>query len=109
MESGRYFLHEHPKTATSWREPCIESLAADPTVMRTEIDQCAYGLVSKDQEGVAPAKKPTSFLTNSIGLVNSLNKKCARMSQACTFGRRKGSCRAALSSRTLQGSHDGNH
>ena len=31
---------------------------------------------SKDKEGVGPAKKPTNFLTNSIGLVNALNKRC---------------------------------
>ena len=76
LEAGRYFLHEHPKSATSWMEKCMKDLASDPTVMRTEIDQCAYGLVSKDKEGVGPAKKPTSFLTNSIGPVNALSKRC---------------------------------
>ena len=25
-EAGKYFLHEHPSGATSWREPCIENL-----------------------------------------------------------------------------------
>ena len=29
-------------------------------------DQCEYGLVSKDKWGVAPAKKPTRFLTKFI-------------------------------------------
>ena len=76
LRAGRYFLHEHPKLASSWAEDCVKSLAQDPTVMKTEIDQCAYGLLSKDKEGVGPAKKPTSFLTNSIGLVNALSKKC---------------------------------
>ena len=49
--------------------------------MRAEIDQCAYGLMSKDKEGVGPAKKPTSFLTNSVGLVNALSKKCGGCSR----------------------------
>ena len=61
LEAGRYFLHEHPKSATSWMEKCMKNLACDPIVMGTEIDQCAYGLVSKDKEGVGPAKKPRVF------------------------------------------------
>ena len=48
LDSGRYFLHEHPKSASSLGQKCVESIASDPSVIRTEIDQCAYGLVSKD-------------------------------------------------------------
>ena len=73
---GRYFLHEHPKSACSWQEKCMKSLINDPLVMRTEIDQCAYGLVSKDELGEGPARKPTSFLTNSVAMANVLSKKC---------------------------------
>ena len=76
IAAGRYFLHEHPKSATSWREPCMESLASEPTVMQMCIDQCAYRLVSKDGEGEAPAKKPTKFLTNSAALQQDLCKFC---------------------------------
>ena len=72
MEAGRYFLHEHPDSATSWYEECIASLAAHPMVMTTKIDQCAYGLMSRDKIGEAPAKKPTRFLTNSVGVRNQL-------------------------------------
>ena len=76
LRAGRYFLHEHPKLASSWAEACMKSPAQDPTVMRTEIDQCAYGLMSKDKEGIGPARKPTSFPTNSVGLVNARSKRC---------------------------------
>ena len=76
LGEGRYFLHEHPQSAASWAEKCVADISRDPLVMRSEIDQCAYGLTSKDKDGVAPAKKPTSFLTNSIGLRNALSKKC---------------------------------
>ena len=57
MAAGRYFLHEHPKTATSWVVPCIKGLLGNSQVMTTEIDQCAYGLFSEDEHGKAPAKK----------------------------------------------------
>ena len=76
MAAGRYLLYEHPQTAASWAEPCVANIARDDRVFRTEIDQCAYGLTSEDSEGVAPARKPTSMLTNSVGLKNALCKKC---------------------------------
>ena len=33
--------------------------------MRTELDQCEFGPLCQDEQGKAPAKKPTSLLTNS--------------------------------------------
>ena len=45
-------------------------------VLTANIDQCAYGLTSKDKEGEAPARKPTKFLTDSIALQRALSKKC---------------------------------
>ena len=65
LSRGRYFLHEQPTFATSWKVKCMDDLAKDPMVLAAEIDQCAYGLTSKDMEGEAPADKPTRFLTNS--------------------------------------------
>ena len=66
MEGGRYFVCEHPKSAVSWDNPNVAKLASTPGVMRTELDQCEFGLVSENELGKAPAKKPTSLLTNSI-------------------------------------------
>ena len=76
MEAGRYFLREHPESATSWYETCMADLAAHPMVMTTTIDQCAYGLKSRDKIGEAPAKKPTRFLTDSVGIKNELGQRC---------------------------------
>ena len=76
MAHGRYFLHEHPKSATSWKLGCMTELSNDPMLLTAEIDQCAYGLRSKDKEGEGPAKKPTRFLTNSVAMQQALSKKC---------------------------------
>ena len=57
MEGGRYFVYEHPKSAASWDNPSIVKLMNTEGVMKTELDQCEFGLVSKDEQGEAPAKK----------------------------------------------------
>jgi hypothetical protein len=76
MEGGRYFVYEHPKSAASWANQNIEKLAATEGVMRTELDQCEFGLTSQDELGRAPAKKPTSLLTNSVEVDRSMGFKC---------------------------------
>ena len=76
MEGGRYFVYEHPKSAVSWDNPNVAKLASTPGVMRTELDQCEFGHVSKDELGKAPAKKPTSLLTNSVEVDRMLSVKC---------------------------------
>ena len=76
LRGGRYFLHEHPDTATSWKVPCIERLAEMPEVLIAKADQCMFGLTSRDQLGVAPAKKPTRFMTNSPEVHKLLDKRC---------------------------------
>ena len=63
---ARYFIYEHPKSAASWSNPDVERLASVDGVIRIELDQCEFGLISKDELGEAPAKKPTSLLTSSV-------------------------------------------
>ena len=43
IEDGHYFLHEHPRWATSWVLPEIEKLMRVPSVGFTHGDQCQYG------------------------------------------------------------------
>ena len=40
MRQGRYFLHEHPQSAGSWKLPEVEKLAANPVVFKA-ILSCA--------------------------------------------------------------------
>ena len=65
MEGGKYFVYEHPTSAVSWDNPSVAGLASTPVVMRTELDQCLFGMVSEDELVRAPAKKPTPLLANS--------------------------------------------
>ena len=43
VEGGRYFLHEHPRLATSWREDCIKAVSELPGVETITADQCQFG------------------------------------------------------------------
>ena len=38
IKSGRYFIHEHPKSATSWREPMVERIAREDGVIKVDLD-----------------------------------------------------------------------
>ena len=76
MEGGRYFVYEHPKSAASWDNPNIEKLASIEGVMRTELDQCEFGLMSEDELGRDPAKKPISLRTNSVEVNRAIGVKC---------------------------------
>ena len=45
IESNRYFLHEHPRYATSWKLDCTMQLENIPGVGVVRGDQCQYGAV----------------------------------------------------------------
>ena len=75
-EEGRYFLHEHPQTATSWNEECMTKLLKKVGVQRVVGDQCMYGLKTKDGDKVGLAKKRTGFLVNSPCIAQALSKRC---------------------------------
>ena len=68
-------MYEHPESAASWSNSSIEKLASTPGVMRTELDQCEFVLTPEDELGRAPAKKPTSLLTNSVEVNRAMGFK----------------------------------
>ena len=76
MRAGRYFVHEHPQSATSWKVDSIEKLSESPMVLKAYANMCAFGMTSKDKEGEAPVLKPTVFMTNSVEIKNELAQKC---------------------------------
>ena len=88
---GKYFLHEHPSGAQSWKEPQIMALMKDPTVHTVVAHQCMYGLTTPGRpgEGRKAAKKSTRFMTNSVFMSLRLNKTCDGMHehQPLTGGR----------------------
>eukprot|EP00973_Karenia_brevis_P062211 8652733-Karenia_brevis.AAC.1 len=76
MGAGRYFVHEHPLSATSWKQPCMQELQRDERVIKTRANMCAYGMTTRRGEEVSLASKPTSFMTNSPCIAEELNKRC---------------------------------
>ena len=63
---NRYYLHEHPLTATSWQLPSMRTIVEHHGNHEAVADQCAYGLKTKDPVyGILPARKPTRFATYS--------------------------------------------
>eukprot|EP00974_Lingulodinium_polyedra_P029332 2825420-Lingulodinium_polyedra.AAC.1 len=59
VRAGRHFVHEHPKNASSWAEPCMVKLKRMARAMTVEAGQCELGLMTKGPEGPTPARKPT--------------------------------------------------
>jgi hypothetical protein len=74
--AGRYFIHEHPLTATSWATECMTKLRECPAAYTAEAHMCVYGMQSKDKHGPGYAKKPTRFLTNSVVSARALSRRC---------------------------------
>ena len=65
MTRGRLFLHEHPKSAASWKEPEIEALRAEDGIYYVSGPMCRWELMpDHSQEPVGYARKGTGLLTN---------------------------------------------
>ena len=77
MAAGRLFVHEHPHSASSWTRPEITQLVMAPGVDMVTMDMCAFGMMSEDEIGKAPAKKTTRLLSNSPEILKRVNKRCA--------------------------------
>ena len=73
---GRYFVHEHPESASSWQEQCVNEMLRKQGVIRVTGDQCRYGLTSHDGMRTGPARKSTGFMTNSACIAKRLSLRC---------------------------------
>ena len=79
VEAGRYFLHEHPQSASSWHLKCVEEILRLPCITTVVGDMCCFGMTCKDVEGnEGPVLKPTRFMTNSAHIAAALGARCAR-------------------------------
>ena len=80
ISRGRFFLHEHPATATSWGLSLIKELERYPGVQIVTGDMCRWGMtLEKDTTGDEPVrlvKKPTKWMTNSPILAKLLQARC---------------------------------
>ena len=77
LSRGRYFLHEHPATAESWKHPGMTKLLSMPGVNAVVTDQCMYNNLTVDEnkeQGLS--RKPTRFVSNSAAMLEELSLKC---------------------------------
>ena len=79
LEGGRHFLHEHPESATSWKDDAMVGLLRRPRVSTTVSDQCEYGLLTPGPNGEpTPAIKPTRWASSSPHMLKRLSTRCKR-------------------------------
>ena len=57
VQGGRFFIHEHPATATSWDEPAVKRVMKLPEVRVSRVDACQYGMVGEFRGGIATSKE----------------------------------------------------
>ena len=82
LKNKRYFLHEHPATATSWREPCIADILSRDGVDRVVGDQCQYG---QGDEHDNPVRKSTGWMSNSPCVREALSQRCTGLRGYCSI------------------------
>ena len=74
---GRYYLHEHPLTATIWQVPSMKTITSRQDNYIAESQMCAFGMTTVDPEhGILPAKKPTRFVSNDLYILRRLAQRC---------------------------------
>ncbi len=81
MRRGRYFLHEHPATATSWDEECMQEVMEAEHVDSVVGDRCMYGQEARDG---SPVRKATKWMSNSPWVLKALSTRCAGRGGACS-------------------------
>ena len=93
IQAGRYFLHEHPRSASSWKLPAMEELMKIPGVVLTHGDQCQYGAqVAHGPLKGCPVKKLIGFLSNSKSISSALSRTCSGTGGACSRGGKHAHC-----------------
>jgi hypothetical protein len=53
IKSNRYFLHEHPRNATSWTLPAMTRFINKYKPYLVNANTCAFGMTASDQDGTA--------------------------------------------------------
>jgi hypothetical protein len=92
VQGGRYFIHEHPATATSWEEPAVKRVMNLPEVRVSRADACQYGIEGIYRGESMPVKKPTKWLSNMRGVNEALSKTCTGQGGLCSNGKSHASC-----------------
>ena len=81
-DAGRWFLHEAPWSATSWKDPEVQELLSRKGVRIVRGPMCRWGMVSTDKRGLpVPGTgfvwKETGWMTNCGALATLLEGECS--------------------------------
>ena len=76
VENRRYFIHEHPAGATSWRMKEVVGLAMLRGVEIITMDMCCFGMVAQVDGGEGPVRKRTKIASNSREVLKRVNRRC---------------------------------
>ena len=80
IREGRYFLHEHPWGAWSWKVPDMVSLLSESGVKCVKGHMCAHGMYGTTAGGeAAPVFKPTGWASNSLHILEHMSKQCSNL------------------------------
>ena len=75
--AGRYFVHAHPRSASSWAEQCVIDVVRMTGALFTTLDQCMFGLMSTSDDGVnLPSKKATTLISNMPAIQTYMARRC---------------------------------
>ena len=75
-QSGRFFLHEHPKPSQSWQEEDIKRIQELPGVYTVTAPMCKWHMKAEDGQGVGFVRKETNWMTNSKRLAEAIEGNC---------------------------------
>ena len=77
LSRDKYFIHEHPWSAASWKEWEVETLLRDERVVAVKSDLCRFGMMTAGDDGRrAYVRKRTGFMTNSQCIAKELEGEC---------------------------------
>ena len=65
MDRGKFFLHEHPDSASSWKLPEVQRMMNNRKVRTVKCDMCTFGMEATDKEGTALVRKRNKLMSNS--------------------------------------------
>ena len=80
--AGRYYLHEHPRTATSWKLRSVGRFEKYADTIYIDANMCQFGMVTsyKGEQGLV--EKATTFMTNSMEIAARLDRQCTMAHKA---------------------------
>ena len=79
IQEGRYFLHEAPWGATSWKDERVERISQRDDVYVVRGPMCKWGMTAADRrglQGTGYVRKETGWMTNHPGLAELLETEC---------------------------------